>query len=171
VKSRKSAAENYSFWNNLREMVSQELKGGLMVTIRGCLVMLSLLALSLPSQAQQTPQGEVLRMTREWLTAISTGDRATLNRIMDARCLITTPVGDILSKDRLVPDDESRGVQTLPLMELSGPIVRVYADTAVLMTHLQPKGDGEGWVSTFVYAKQDSKWKLVALHAMTRVSR
>jgi hypothetical protein len=133
--------------------------------------MLSLSALALPSRAQQTPQEEVLQITQEWLTAISTGDRATLNRIMDARCLVTTPAGDVLSKDRLVPEDESRGVQTLPLMELRGPIVRVYADTVVLMTHLKPKGEGQEWISTFVYTRQGSGWRLVALHGTARTIR
>ena len=124
-----------------------------------------LLGLAALSQGQQTPQDDVLQITREWLKAISIGNRGTLNRIMDARCLVTTPGGDILSKDRLVPDDESRGVQTLPPMELSGPIVRLYADTAVLMTHLKPTGEGQEWISTFVYSKQGVTWKLVALHA------
>jgi hypothetical protein len=87
---------------------------------------------------------------------------------MDARCLLTTPGGDILSKERLVPNDESLGVQTLSPMELSGPIVRIYADTAVLMTHLKPTGGGEESVGTFVYGKQGGTWKLVALHLTAR---
>ena len=136
--------------------------------LRVCLLMI-VLGVGTLSQGQETPQDEVLQITREWLKAISTGDRGTLNRIMDVRCLVATPGGDILSKDRLVPEDESRGVQTLPSMELSGPIVRVYADTAVLMTHLKPTGEGQEWISTFVYSKQGSGWRLVALHGTARL--
>jgi hypothetical protein len=136
-----------------------------------CLLTLSLSALRTHAQAEPTPQDEVLQITREWLTAISAGDRAALNRIMDARCLVTTPGGDILSKERLVSEDESRAVQTLPPMELSGPIVRVYASTAVLMTHLKPTGEGQEWIGTFVYSKQGTGWRLVALHATSRASR
>jgi len=129
------------------------------------LLMTFLLAVGALLQGQQTPQDDVLQITREWLTAISTGDRVTLNRIIDPRCLITTPGGDILSKERLVPDDESQGVQTLPSMEISGPIVRIYMDTAILMTHLKPTGGGQEWLSTFVFSKQGPTWKLVGLHA------
>jgi hypothetical protein len=120
------------------------------------------------SQERQTSQDEVLQITREWLKAISAGDRVTLNRIMDPQCLVTTPGGDILSKERLVPNDDSQSVQTLPSMELSGPIVRVYANTAVLMTHLRPTGEGQEWISTFIYNKEGSTWRIVGLHGTAR---
>jgi hypothetical protein len=120
------------------------------------------------AQAQRTPQDDVTQITKEWLVAINTGDRSTLNRIMDARCLVTTPAGDILSKERLVPEDESRAVQTLHRMELNNPIVRVYADTAILMTYLKPVAEGQEWAATFVYVKQLAGWKLVALQGMAR---
>ena len=120
------------------------------------------------AQAQRTPQDDVTQITREFLVAINTGDRTTLNRIMDARCLITTPAGDILSKERLVPEDESRAVQTLHRMELNNPVVRVYADTAVLMSYLKPIAEGQEWAATFVYVKQLNGWRLVALQGMAR---
>jgi hypothetical protein len=64
--------------------------------------MACLLAAPAVSQTPRTPQDEIVQLTQEWLKAISTGDRVVLNRIMDSRCLITTPGGDILSKDRLL---------------------------------------------------------------------
>ena len=129
------------------------------------LLMVFLLATGARSQERQTSQDEVLQITREWLKAISSGDRVTLNRIMDPQCMVITPGGDILSKERLVPDDDSQSVQTLPTMELSGPIVRIYTDTAILMTHLKPPGAGQEWLSTFVFSKEGQTWKLVGLHA------
>ena len=133
-----------------------------------CLLMVFLLATGARSQERQTPQDEVLQITREWLKAISAGDRVTLNRIMDPQCLVTTPGGDILSKERLVPNDDSQSVQTLPSMELSGPLVRIFANTAVLMTHLRPTGEGQEWLSTFIYNREGSTWKIVGLHATAR---
>ena len=127
-----------------------------------------LLATEARSQERQTSQDEILQITREWLKAISAGDRVTLNRIMDPLCLVTTPGGDILSKERLVPNDDSQSVQTLPPMELSGPIVRVYANTAVMMTHLRPTGEGQEWISTFIYNREGSTWRIVGLHGTAR---
>ena len=131
-------------------------------------LMFFLLATGARSQERQTSQDEILQITREWLKAISAGDRVTLNRIMDPQCLVTTPGGDILSKERLVPNDDSQGVQTLPAMELSGPIVRVYGNTAVLMTHLRPTGEGQEWISTFIYNREGSTWRIVGLHGTAR---
>jgi ketosteroid isomerase-like protein len=136
--------------------------------MRALLAILICVAGSL-SVAQPAAQDQILQTTRDWLQSVSKGDRASLNKIMDARCLITTPVGDVLTKDRLVPDDETRAVQTLPLMDLDAPMVRVYGDTAVLMSHLKPgANDGPQMSGTFVYHKQESSWKLVALHLAAR---
>ncbi len=117
------------------------------------------------SQAQPTAQDQVVQTTRDWLQSISKGDRASLNNIMDALCLITTPAGDVLPKDRLVPDDEAQVVQRLPLMDLDGPQVRLYGDTAIVMSRLKATaGGGQRTSGTFVYRKQDNTWKLVAIH-------
>jgi ketosteroid isomerase-like protein len=116
------------------------------------------------SQTITAPQDEIVQLTQDWLKAISTGDGIVLNRVMDSRCIITTPAGDILNKDRLVPDDEKQGVQRLPLSELVSPLVRIYGDTAVLMAHLEIAGKGPGSVATFIFGKQAASWKLVGLH-------
>jgi len=117
------------------------------------------------SQAQPTAQDQVVQTTRDWLQSIGKGDRGSLNSIMDAHCMITTPAGDILPKDRLVPDDEAQAVQKLPLMDLEDPHVRLYGDTAILMSRLKASaGDSQRMSGTFVYRKQDIAWKLVAIH-------
>lgn len=127
-----------------------------------CIVcMLTLIA---SAQSAKTPQDQVSDATTKWLKAVSTGDRAALNAIMDARFVATTPAGDVISKNRLVPDDPSRPVQQLPPLQLDSPLVRVYADTAVLMGRLK-SSDNSGQLlnSTFVYTKQNGAWKLIAL--------
>lgn len=152
--------------NKLRALVSTCTRYVMKLLVRP--LVFFLLATAARSQESQTSQDEVLQITREWLKAISAGDRVTLNRIMDPQCLVTTPGGDILSKERLVPNDDSQSVQTLPQMELSGPIVRVYANTAVMMTHLRPTGEGQEWISTFIYNREGSTWRIVGLHGTAR---
>ena len=134
------------------------------VTVVACFLMLT----SAFTQAQQTAEEEVLQATRNWLTDISKGDRAGLNAVMDARFIATTPGGDVLTKERLVPDDLSLSVQKLPAMDLDGPILRLYGETAVLMGRLKSTVDvSQVMDGTFVYIKRDNAWKLVALHLST----
>ena len=117
------------------------------------------------TQAQQTSQEELLKVTRTWLTDISKGDRVGLGAIMDPQCIFTTPAGDVLTKDRLVPDDPSQAVQQLPAMDIESPLARVYGETAVLMAHLKMTGDSKQSMNgTFVFSKKDSVWKVVAIH-------
>ena len=56
------------------------------ITVVACFLMLT----SIFVQAQSTAQDEVLQATRTWLQSVSKGDRAGLNAIMDALCIITT---------------------------------------------------------------------------------
>lgn len=127
-----------------------------------CVCLLSLIA---AAQLAKTPQDQVTDGTSKWLKAVSTGDRTALNAIMDSHFVATTPAGDVIAKNRLVPDDPARPVQQLPPLQLDSPLVRVYGDTAVLMGRLK-SSDNSGQVlnGTFVYARQKGAWKLVALH-------
>ncbi len=130
------------------------------IIVAACFLMFS----SAFTQVQST-QDEVLQATRNWLRNSSKGDRAGLNAIMDTRFIVTTPAGDVLTKERLVPDDPTKAVQQLPTLDVDAPIVRVYGDTAVLMGRLKSTSDDKQVLNgTFVYSKQDNNWKLVALH-------
>ena len=89
------------------------------------------------SKVPRTPEDDIVKATRNWLTNCTNGDRAALNASMDERFIATTPAGDVLPKARLVPDNPSQAVQRLPAMELESPLVRLYGTTAVLMGRLQ----------------------------------
>jgi len=131
------------------------------LTLSAC-VLLFFIAIS---QAQQSEQDAVLQATRSWLQGASTGDRAGLNAIMDPQFIATTPGGDVLTKELLVPDDPTQAVQRLPALDLDGPIVRLYKDTAVLMARLKSTADAKQVMNgTLVFAKRDNTWKLVAVH-------
>lgn len=121
-----------------------------------------LFVMTAPAQTQ-TAQEELVETTRSWLKLSHEGDRAGLNAIMDARCLLTTPAGDVLSKEQLVPDDPERAVHRLDSMELVSPMVRIYGDTAVLMSSLKLAGPDSAMNGTFVYVNRENRWKLVGL--------
>ena len=42
-------------------------------------------------------------------------------------------------------------------------MVRIYGETAVLMSSLKPVGTGPAMNGTFVYGKRESGWKLIGL--------
>jgi len=135
------------------------------MNIRSTLTICFLFFLAVCTPAQQTPQEDALQATTNWLIAISKGDRTTLNAIMDSRCIFTTPGGDVLTKERLVPDDPAQAVQQLPSMNLENPIARIYGDTAVLMGRLKSTADPKQILNgTFVFNRKDGAWKLVAVH-------
>jgi hypothetical protein len=124
-------------------------------------VLLATVLLLACGMVAENPQDQIVRLASDWLSKISTGDKAGLNAMMDAQFIATTPGGDLLSKDRLVPNDE-RPVQTLPLMKMEAPMVRISGNTAVLMTRLSA-GSGPNMNATFVFINQGGPWKLFAL--------
>ena len=77
-------------------------------------------------------------------------------------CFVT-PAGDVLVRERLIPSDTSQPVQQLPAMELDAPLARVIGETGVVMSRLKPSA-GPALNATFVFVRQQSAWKLAAIH-------
>ena len=125
------------------------------------------LLLALASAFPQDSPEALIQATKDWLKNSSMGARDELNALMDARCLMTTPAGDVLSKERLVPTDVSKPVQKLPAMDLNGPIARVFGDTGVVMSRLRPS-EGPTLNATFVFVSRRGVWKLVAVQLSPR---
>jgi hypothetical protein len=121
------------------------------------------LVLSVATAFPQNASDALTDAARNWLKNISAGSRAELNASMDERFIATTPAGDVLVKERLVPSDPSQPVQQMPAMELDGPIARTIGETGIVMSRLK-SSVGPALNATFVFAKQQSGWKLVALH-------
>jgi hypothetical protein len=111
----------------------------------------------------QSPSDGLIDATKSWLKNVSSGARSELLASTDERFIATTPGGDVLVRERLIPSDASRPVQTLPPMELDGPIMRVVGETGIVMSRLKPS-TGTALNATFVFVRQQSAWKLVAIH-------
>lgn len=115
----------------------------------------------------QSSDDALIRTTRDWLKNSSLGARDQLNLIMDDNCLITTPAGDVLPKERLIPDDVNVPVQKLPPMDLDEPTARVFGDTGIVMSRLKPS-EGHAFNATFVFVKRQRAWKLVGIQLSPR---
>ena len=111
----------------------------------------------------QSPSDGLIDAAKTWLKNINAGARAELLASTDEKFIATTPAGDVLLRERLIPSDTSQSVQTLPLMELDGPISRVVGETGIVMSRLKPSS-GPTLNATFVFVRQQSAWKLVAIH-------
>ena len=125
------------------------------------------LCIAVAAQDREKLTDELMQATKQWLSNISSGNGTELNALMDPRFLATTPAGDVLSKERLVPSDSSKPVQKLSASELDAPIARAFGDTGVVMSRLKA-AEGPALNGTFVFVKNDSKWKLVAVHLSPR---
>jgi hypothetical protein len=132
--------------------------------VKNLYIAVVLLALSTPLSiyANQPSEESVIQAAEEWLHDNSQGDKPALNAITDSAFIATTPAGDVMPKDRLIPEQGS--VQRLPPFTLQGPTVRIAGNTAVLMGRLHAADQGSDLNSTFVFVSVGSKWKLIGLH-------
>ena len=126
------------------------------------LLLLSLLLAVAPGLGQASTAG-LVEAAGTWLKNASAGTRAELLAATDERFLATTPAGDVLVRERLIPSDPSQPVQKLPPMELDAPLARAVGDTGIVVSRV--KGDaGHDLNATFVFVRQQSSWRLLAIH-------
>ena len=105
----------------------------------------------------------VLQLTRDWLAAEEHHDRATLQRIIADDFQGTSPMGNTIFKDDVVPTDGMpSGGLSISTSELKA---RVFGDTAVVTAHGEQKfGEKRELRFTVVFAKRDDRWQMVAGH-------
>lgn len=104
----------------------------------------------------------VLQLTRDWLAAEERNDRATLQKIIADDFQGTSPMGNTVSKEDVVPMEGSRSGLSISASDLKA---RVFGDTAVVTAHGVQKGGEKREVRfTLVFAKRDNRWQMVAGH-------
>jgi ketosteroid isomerase-like protein len=108
-------------------------------------------------------------MNAEWVEALINKDTATLNRLMDERCIFTDAlVGD--DKAQFISDVESGALSVNTLLR-ENVEVTIYGSTGILTgldtcdwlykgQHIQGH-----YRTTHVYAEQQGVWQIVAIQA------
>ena len=118
-----------------------------------------------PKTADQKASIEqtVLQLTSDWLAAEEHHDRAALQRIIADDFQGTSPMGNTIFKDDIVPaDGMPSGGLSISTSELKA---RVFGDTAVVTAHGEPKsGEKRELRFTVIFAKRDDRWQMVAAH-------
>jgi ketosteroid isomerase-like protein len=105
----------------------------------------------------------VLQVTREWLAAEESHDRATLQRIIADDFQGTGPRGQTLFKADVIPEEGSQSGGLA--INTSNLKVRTFGDTAVVTAHgVQKAGEKRELRFTVVFAKRDNRWQMVVGH-------
>ncbi|MBC8030299.1 MAG: nuclear transport factor 2 family protein [Pyrinomonadaceae bacterium] len=141
--------------------------------MRRLFLIIGLLAvIALPAVAQNAPktsgqtgnvEQSILQLTRDWLAAEESHDRATLQRIIADDFQGTGPRGQTVFKADVIPEEGSQsGGLAISTSNLKA---RVFGDTAVVTAHGVQKAEEKRELRfTVVFAKRDSRWQMVAGH-------
>ena len=112
-----------------------------------------------PASAEQV----ILQLTREWLAAEESHDRAALQRIIADDFQGTTPMGHTVFKADVIPEEGSQSGGLA--INTSDVKARVFGDTAVVTAHgVQKLGEKRELRFTVVFARRDNRWQMVAGH-------
>jgi len=104
----------------------------------------------------------VLQLTREWLAAEESNDRATLERIIADDFRGTAPGGQTVFKVDVIPEEGSASGLTISASNLKA---RIFGDTAVVTANgVSKKGEKGELRFTLVFAKRNNRWQMVAGH-------
>lgn len=108
-------------------------------------------------------EDSVLQVTREWLTAEESRDRATLQRIIADDFRGTGPWGQTVLKADVIPEEGSQSGGLA--INASNLRARVFGDTAVVTANgVQKVGEKRELRFTVVFTKRDNRWQMVAGH-------
>jgi ketosteroid isomerase-like protein len=122
--------------------------------------------------APASPEDVVATITRlehEWVAAIEKKDSATLDRLIAADFVGTSPTAHTYTKANAI-DDLKDGNYVVDKMDLDEASVNVYGTTAVSFTSQEEKSKYAGtdtsghYHFTDVWVKKDGRWQVVASH-------
>jgi ketosteroid isomerase-like protein len=116
---------------------------------------------------------KLLKIEKEFAQAIVSNDLEGIGRIVADEWIIIDPNGDIVDRARFFEVIKS-GALTHDMMESEDLRVRVYGDSAVVITVTRTKGKFMGQEfstqerATDVFVKRDGRWQCVLTH-LTRL--
>jgi ketosteroid isomerase-like protein len=112
---------------------------------------------------------KLLKIEKEFAQAIVSNDLEGIGRIVADEWIIIDPNGDIVDRARFFEVIKS-GALTHDMMESEDLRVRVYGDSAVVITVTRTKGKFMGQEfstqerATDVFVKRDGRWQCVLTH-------
>jgi ketosteroid isomerase-like protein len=129
------------------------------------LIVVALLVISAPvAYSQSNAEEAVLKLTRDWLAAEERHDRATLLKIIADDFQGTSPRGNTVFKEDVIPLEGSQSGGLA--IQAEGLKARMFGDTSVVTGRgVQKEGEEKRQVRfTLVFAKRGDSWQMVAGH-------
>ena len=115
-----------------------------------------------PSDQSGATEQALLKLTRDWLDAEERVDRATLRRIIADDFQGTGPMGNMVIKDEIIPEEGSRGGLSVTARNLKA---RIFGDVGVVTGGGVSKTGEKGELRfTVIFAKRADAWQMVAGH-------
>jgi ketosteroid isomerase-like protein len=117
----------------------------------------------------EAAEGEIEKLERDWVAAITTRDAATLDRILADDFVGTSPTAHVYYKPMAISTLES-GTHVVKSMALDEVSANVFGDTAVAFTSQEEVSTFGGqdtsghYHYTNVWIKRNGEWKVVASH-------
>ena len=118
-------------------------------------------------------RGEVLRAEDEWAAALLRNDAAAVDRYLDDEWAVIDPEGGVTNKAAYLGWIKSGDVAMKALELIEEPMVRVYDDTAIVITRAESRGEFKGNPfsaderATDVFVKRGGRWRAVLSHIST----
>jgi hypothetical protein len=103
------------------------------------------------------------KAAKEWMANASTGARVELLASTIPEFIATTPAGDVVVRENIIPSQTDAPVQRLPSAALEFALPLLLGDTGVVMARFKPV-TGPGLNATFVFVRREASWKLAAVH-------
>ena len=128
------------------------------------LVVVALLLICAPvAYSQSNTEEALLKLTRAWLAAEESKDRATLRRIIADDFQGTGPMGTTVFKEDVIPLEGSQSGGLA--IQVEGLKARMFGDTSVVTGGgIQKEGEKRRLRFTVVFAKRAESWQMVAGH-------
>lgn len=141
-------------------------------------IVASLAAVSLVFAASKEKKGKgggagdeqaIMRMEEEWTNALVKGDLAAIDRIVTSDWMLTTPTGQLLTKEQADADLKS-GTLKFESVKTDDLKVKVHGDVALVFGLETEKSTFRGkdmsgqYRFTDVFLKRAGRWQCIATH-------
>ena len=116
---------------------------------------------------------EVLRAEEEWAEASLRNDADAMGRYLDDEWTVVDPEGGVTNKATYLGWFKSGDVVMDALKVVGEPMVRIYVDTAIVITRAESRGRFKGKPfsaderATDVFVKREGRWRAVSTHIST----
>lgn len=110
---------------------------------------------------------KLTELSRVWMQAIATNEVAAIEPFMSEEWVLVTPQAGPVQREQFLGSIASGALVHHDMVTVGEPLVRIYGDGAVMVSHVQNRGSFQGqpfsfdeW-STDYYVRDGDTWRCV----------